>query len=129
MTSLKPWEASEDQVRIAKDFRERGKHKSDQQRSEGEEKSDKHTLVSNERKELEIKRSVLAIENKRGKKKERHEYVRANHPGSLFLFHFRFKRRIKPPNKFHRMQQIRGRIFSKKGRMMRMRQRKSCRPC
>ena len=54
---------------------------------------------------------MLAIENKRGEKKERHEYVRANHPRSLFMFHFRFKRRIKPPNKFHKMQQIRGRIF------------------
>ena len=92
-------------MRIAKELRERGKHKSDQEGSESEKKSDKDTLVSNERKELEIKRSVLAIENKRGEKKERHEYVRANHPRSLFLFHFKFKRRIKPLNKFQ-MQQI-----------------------
>ena len=50
LTSLKAYEASEDQMRIVKDFRERGKHKSDQERSESVKKSDKHTLVSNERK-------------------------------------------------------------------------------
>ena len=59
LTPLNPWEASEDQLRIAREFRERGKHKSEQEKGESGQKSEiargegKNTLVSHERKELE----------------------------------------------------------------------------